>query len=1197
MRGIFSNKFHVERLSTNTCASTHQDEKAETVAMDAQTEARFREYSLKTNIKMGAQALLCWTVMLLGSRSSFYYCSPECYKRQTLHYFVGSGEYFFLFFSFLVSCFSLRRPVMAIYLPVVLLHFLYLLLVNLPPFAYSCKELSELTNCESQAGSMFGLFSPDWNGRLQKTYRFLLTEHRDCMLQGHTSQQMCMTWLLILPRLLPWKKMMQGVWIWIFLFYLPVSIYSLKNAPRWDESYASHGGVGGMWYENHKHDTAVFGKLYFFSARDVIMSVSLLFITNGIAIGKKFYLDKSLRNKFDYDEKMEGASVKMFDILHVMVPVHVIGRMLSNGEVIADPIDRVSILFIMICDFDQHTRTKTPAELLLFLNEQFTSMDQICQLHEVTKIETVGEEYVAAVGVLPDDEAAGKRGHGVILVRLIKAASEILKRQRGDVKFKMGMHTGPVVAGVIGHKLPRFRLFGDTINTAARMMQKCVPGKLQFGDETKEDVVEISSLTGGKDEVTVTSRGQIEMKGKGKVNTFFLDQIKETKKKKATFAMDALEVPSASFSPTKKSSLVNNLLMHHARASAEAESIDVATSTERRGSAGSYQTPSSPNAASSRGSVTEVELTPTTTDASRGRPSSLRSPLLSTDAEAHERRTDPNDGVRPPSVMPPVTWRNAARSPSATTSQHNDEEGGEAVDPKEVSPKAKALASVIKEVRNVELSETKRKKWWYLGIHKQGFTKDMERKWYKWYHESTICKKLDARLDRQAFFMALITLADTFVMMYLGVEFLEGPYRLGPGTRLPTFLVCRTLAFLIVITWRVVATDMQWVEGHPKLVQMRILYSYIFIAALMYASYDAMTQFCSPEELRVGQQGRDMPDRRTSYYSLLFIPIYFTIITFFQLLFLPSCCFILLSFALMSVNFLALCPGLTSGNTLFFSIQGMLLFVVNSAMNAYLAHEAENTSRARFKAKHTMDCTCNRIETILNTLMPPRVVEAIRNTDVNAAPPSHVYNNANIAQSDLCGFTRLAATRTPQEVVRFIGELFGLFDDLTDKYDIYKVETIGDAYIAGQADYPLTEKNRPVSVVLFGLDMVRKTHEWARGMGEEVSCRVGVHSGMCIGGIVGTEMQRYHLFGDLMSGLEVLESTAPEGKVQISKAAKEACELQMRQESLPAEAMTFEPRKEAQLKTSKGEVHEFEEIGGVSFTVRSYAQLRSMIKT
>jgi len=265
-------------------------------------------------------------------------------------------------------------------------------------------------------------------------------------------------------------------------------------------------------------------------------------------------------------------------------------------------------------------------------------------------------------------------------------------------------------------------------------------------------------------------------------------------------------------------------------------------------------------------------------------------------------------------------------------------------------------------------------------------------------------------------------------------------------------------------------------------------------------------------------------------------------------------------------------------------------------MNAYLARTAESTSRSRFKAKHVMELSQNRIETILNTLLPPMVVEDLRNLPMNADNPTHVYKYATIAQSDLCGFTKLASTRQPQEVVKFIGELFGLFDELTDKYEIYKVETVGDAYIAGQAETPLTSKNKPINVLLFGLDMVKATHEWSRSMGENVSCRVGVHSGECIGGIVGTEMQRYHLFGGLMRGLEVLESTAPEGRVQVSQACKKFCENQMREENISTEAIKFEARTEPCLKTSKGEEISYDEVDGGTFTVRMYSPWYSQLQ-
>ncbi|CAJ1355217.1 unnamed protein product [Effrenium voratum] len=189
-------------------------------------------------------------------------------------------------------------------------------------------------------------------------------------------------------------------------------------------------------------------------------------------------------------------------------------------------VKRASILFVMFVDFDQTARR--PAELLEYLNSYFTNFDRTCAKHEVTKIETVGEEYVCAVGVIPRDiEADEALGHGVILHRLIKAATEILQVQRDaeseEVKLKMGIHTGPVVAGVIGQKLPRFRLFGDTINTAARIMQKGLPGELQFGKATRD------CLPPG---VSCRFRDNIEMKGKGKVPTWLLGS-EESKRRKA----------------------------------------------------------------------------------------------------------------------------------------------------------------------------------------------------------------------------------------------------------------------------------------------------------------------------------------------------------------------------------------------------------------------------------------------------------------------------------------------------------------------------------------------------------------------------------------------------------------------------------------------------------------------------------------
>jgi len=273
---------------------------------------------------------------------------------------------------------------------------------------------------------------------------------------------------------------------------------------------------------------------------------------------------------------------------------------------------------------------------------------------------------------------------------------------------------------------------------------------------------------------------------------------------------------------------------------------------------------------------------------------------------------------------------------------------------------------------------------------------------------------------------------------------------------------------------------------------------------------------------------------------------------------------------------------------------GQVLFVVIAISFSALAHSEEQSLRARFKALKATETTKERVESILRTMMPPMVLEEVQNSLKDNAGSGgfthHQYELATIAQSDLCGFTKIAASLKPTEVVKFISELFGRFDQLTDKFGVYKVETVGDAYIGGQAEYPLTEENSPTKVIQFGIAMISEVITWSKRLGVNVRCRVGVHHGQCIGGIVDKAMQRYHIFGELMHVIEILESTAPEGGIQVSRACREAV-LQERKETGEVETpeLQFQERLEAHLVTSKGEVHDFVETGGRTFVIHGNA--------
>jgi class 3 adenylate cyclase len=252
----------------------------------------------------------------------------------------------------------------------------------------------------------------------------------------------------------------------------------------------------------------------------------------------------------------------------------------------------------------------------------------------------------------------------------------------------------------------------------------------------------------------------------------------------------------------------------------------------------------------------------------------------------------------------------------------------------------------------------------------------------------------------------------------------------------------------------------------------------------------------------------------------------------------------------------------------------MVFYSVIATIESYCQ---EAVLRGGYQASLRMGFTLDRLQGTLDALMPPGVVDELRCSPASLA---HSYQSVTLAQSDLAGFTRLAGTREPSEVVELISELFGRFDELTNRFEVYKVETVGDAYIAGQGGPPLTTKNSPVAVVCFASQLIEETARWSQDRGLDVGCRVGVHTAACVGGIVGSDMQRYHLFGELMTCLDLLEATSHVGKVHVSKDCKDAVDAELTRGSTVDPRFRLLARQEQSLLTSKGEAHPYVDVGG-----------------
>jgi class 3 adenylate cyclase len=211
-------------------------------------------------------------------------------------------------------------------------------------------------------------------------------------------------------------------------------------------------------------------------------------------------------------ELVELEKEKSEKLLLNILPGAIAGRLKGGEKSIANGHPTVSVMFADLCGFTAMSRTTSPEDLVSILNSIFTAFDQIVIKHQVEKIKTIGDCYML-VGGLPthrDDHAEAVADAALEMV----AALDRINTSRGtDLKMRVGIHTGPVVAGVIGQIKFTYDLWGDTVNVASRMESSGMPGMVHLSEQTSE------ALHG---HFAIEERGMVECKGLGQVKTFFL---------------------------------------------------------------------------------------------------------------------------------------------------------------------------------------------------------------------------------------------------------------------------------------------------------------------------------------------------------------------------------------------------------------------------------------------------------------------------------------------------------------------------------------------------------------------------------------------------------------------------------------------------------------------------------------------------
>ncbi len=272
-----------------------------------------------------------------------------------------------------------------------------------------------------------------------------------------------------------------------------------------------------MWHYPFPHDYAVTHFNLFLLLCVLGLSMIILLVTS--------VFENTSRNTLHmltlYNAKVEEEKRRSDELLLNILPPAIADRLRLGEQPIADYFENASVVFIDIVNFTAISSNNPPKQVVELLNKIFTHIDKICAKYEMEKIKTIGDSYMAASGIPVE-----KADHAI---RAICFARDVLQElddyytPNGEkICFRVGLHGGPLIAGVIGKQKFIYDLWGDTVNLASRMESQGVINTIHCTHEFKL-LLDHQQFDTSKFE----ERGLLEIKGKGKVRTWlFKRQMK-----------------------------------------------------------------------------------------------------------------------------------------------------------------------------------------------------------------------------------------------------------------------------------------------------------------------------------------------------------------------------------------------------------------------------------------------------------------------------------------------------------------------------------------------------------------------------------------------------------------------------------------------------------------------------------------------
>jgi len=269
----------------------------------------------------------------------------------------------------------------------------------------------------------------------------------------------------------------------------------LVNSVFYDQYHKAVAKQVGVIFEKYYRPLKVWWEVRVFPSRD------------GISV---FFHDITTRKKMESALRKERNKTE--NLLLNLLPEPIADRLKDEPGVIADKFEKATILFADLVNFTQISTTMSATKLVYLLNEIFSTFDELTEKHGLEKIKTIGDAYMVAGGipiVRPDHAEASAE----MALDMLVAIDELNVKLEATFDLRIGINSGPVVAGVIGTKKFIYDLWGNAVNTASRMESHGVPGRIQVSFYTYELL---------RDKYEFEERGLIDIKGQGEMRTYFL---------------------------------------------------------------------------------------------------------------------------------------------------------------------------------------------------------------------------------------------------------------------------------------------------------------------------------------------------------------------------------------------------------------------------------------------------------------------------------------------------------------------------------------------------------------------------------------------------------------------------------------------------------------------------------------------------